>query len=134
MRCNGLLSPSSFCDFSAGSKSDRIAFSVSPIHLINKSVEFTSLSLSPSLIPKTLPTTFNLSLLSRLIGLDMLYSVFYSAFRFFKIFFANGSLISMCRGSASTTPFLGLIQREWEAILSLRSKSRRFIRSTPFLE
>jgi hypothetical protein len=28
-------------------------------------------------------------------------SVYHPAFRFFKIFFANGSLISMCRGIAS---------------------------------
>jgi hypothetical protein len=42
-------------------------------------------------------------------------SVYHSAFRFFKIFFANGSLISMCRGIASIAPFFGLIQRECEA-------------------
>ena len=41
-------------------------------------------------------------------------SGFHSAFRFFKIFFANGSLISMCLGTASITPFFGLIQRECE--------------------
>jgi len=39
-------------------------------------------------------------------------SVFHSAFKFFKIFFANGSLISECRGTASVTPFFGLIQSE----------------------
>ena len=37
---------------------------------------------------------------------------FYSAFKFLSIFFANGSLISLCRGTASITPVLGLIQRE----------------------
>jgi hypothetical protein len=37
-------------------------------------------------------------------------SVAYSALRFFKIFFANGSLISACRGTASIAPFFGLIQ------------------------
>jgi hypothetical protein len=42
-------------------------------------------------------------------------SVVYSAFRFFKIFFANGSLISLCRGTASIDPSFGLIQSECEA-------------------
>jgi hypothetical protein len=41
-------------------------------------------------------------------------SVYHSAFRFFKILFANGSLISTWRGIASITPFFGLIQRECE--------------------
>jgi hypothetical protein len=41
--------------------------------------------------------------------------VIYSALRFFKIFFTNGSLISMCRGTASIIPFFGLIQSECEA-------------------
>jgi hypothetical protein len=43
------------------------------------------------------------------------FSVVYSAFRFFKIFFANGSLISLCRGTASIDPSFGLIQSECEA-------------------
>ena len=42
-------------------------------------------------------------------------SIFHSALRFFKIFFANGSLISVCRGTASIAPFFGLIQSECEA-------------------
>lgn len=47
--------------------------------------------------------------------LPLSYSVPHSAFKFLRIFFANGSLISICRGTASTTPVLGLIQREWDA-------------------
>ena len=42
-------------------------------------------------------------------------SVAYSEFKFFRIFFAHGSLISECRGIASTTPVFGLIHREWVA-------------------
>jgi hypothetical protein len=42
-------------------------------------------------------------------------SVNYSALRFFKILFANGSLISLCRGIASIAPFFGFIQSECEA-------------------
>ena len=47
-------------------------------------------------------------------------SVTYSAFKFFKIFLANGSFISACPGTASTAPFFGLIQSEWEAPCRLR--------------
>jgi hypothetical protein len=41
-------------------------------------------------------------------------SVPHSASKFFSIFIANGSLISVCRGTASTTPVFGLIQSECE--------------------
>jgi len=44
----------------------------------------------------------------------------HSAFRFLRIFRASGSLISLCRGTASITPVLGLIQSEWEAPSLLR--------------
>jgi hypothetical protein len=36
----------------------------------------------------------------------------YSAFKFFNILFAKGSLISLWRGTASIKPFFGLIHRE----------------------
>ena len=36
----------------------------------------------------------------------------YSAPRFFRIFLANGSFTSLCRGTASITPLFGFIQRE----------------------
>jgi hypothetical protein len=41
-------------------------------------------------------------------------SVIYSALRFFKIFIANGSLISLCLGTVSIAPFFGFIQSECE--------------------
>jgi hypothetical protein len=47
--------------------------------------------------------------------LQKLCSVIYSALRFFKIFLANGSLISLCLGTVSIAPFLGFIQSECEA-------------------
>ena len=40
--------------------------------------------------------------------------IVHSASKFFKIFFANGSLISLCRGMASIIPVLGLIQSACE--------------------
>jgi len=48
----------------------------------------------------------------------------HSAFRFFKIFLANGSLISGCHGTASTAPFFGLIQSECETPLAFEIASR----------
>jgi len=37
----------------------------------------------------------------------------YEASKLFNIFLAKGSLISVCLGTASTTPVLGLIHSEW---------------------
>jgi hypothetical protein len=42
-------------------------------------------------------------------------SVIHAASRFFKIFFANGSLISLCLGTDSIAPVFGFIQSECEA-------------------
>ena len=44
----------------------------------------------------------------------------YSELKLFNIFLAKGSFISVCRGTASMIPVLGLIQRECELPSLLR--------------
>jgi hypothetical protein len=46
---------------------------------------------------------------------------FYFAFSDLSILRASGSLISLCRGTASTTPVLGFVQSECEPLLALNS-------------
>jgi hypothetical protein len=48
----------------------------------------------------------------------------YSASSFLRIFLAKGSLISVCLGTASMTPFLGFIQSEWRPPSRLRKQPR----------
>jgi hypothetical protein len=56
----------------------------------------------------------------------------HSAFIFFRIFFANGSFISLWRDTASIIPFLGFIQSELIYLHALNN-NQRFLAFAPTL-